>query len=208
MRELQLKFRDVRKERNRLGEQIRKLSEAINRADKLLPLLTNQSAQDLPLLRDWWQDVIDFEKFMGDQIHGFETDMSLMDRSPGLPPINTRGILNAVKGQMERVCSNFMSAHAEAVRVVEDVKREIHELRLKEDGLGLTRDSLELTRMSLKNSKRAFWLSIAALALTILFGIATKVFEPTLFWIQHHVPQIIERPVPPPVRVPPLSLLK
>lgn len=148
---------------------------------------------------------------MGDQIRNFEAAMS----SQKGPPVGFTGdagtvlMLGTVKGRMQFLLSNFISSHSDAAGLVEDLWKDIYELRLKENGLALTRQSLELTRKSLHNSRRAFRLSVIALAITVLFGIASKVFEPTFTWLSHHVPQLTDKQTAPSAtRVPPLSLLK
>lgn len=197
MRELQLRLRASRDKRNRLCEQIRKLQDALNNADRLT--LTGQFQNDLPLLRNWWSEFKDWEKVMSESIRYFEIAMS---QEPVSGSTGTFWMRDRIKERMQIVFNGFLHEHGGTVSGIEALSKEIYELRLKEDGLGLTRQSL-------KKSDRAFRFSIFVLILTILFGIASKVFEPTFLHLQHLIyPQRTDQPAPPPVRVPPVSLLK
>ena len=142
---------------------------------------------------------------MGESIRYFE---DVMLREPGAEPgaglpTATSWMRDRVGERMQILFDNFQRKLVNTNSDIEVLRKEVYELRLKEDGLGLT-------RASLRKSDRAFYFSIGVLILTILIGVATKVFEPSLTWLQHHVPQIHDRPAPAsPVRgAPPLSFLK
>lgn len=203
MRKLLLKLRVWRGRRDGLWERTRKLQDALNSANGLK--LTGKFQSDLPTLNAWWNEFRDWEKVMGESIRYFEGAMS---RDPGAEnpagfPTSTSWMRDRVGERMQILFDNFQRELVRTNSDIEVFRKEIYELRLKEDGLGLT-------RASLRKSDRAFYFSIGVLILTILIGVATKVFEPSLVWLQHHLPQIHDRPAAasPASRAPPLSFLK